>query len=817
MANITKINVDEQDYYIQGTLYDELGTNTNGAISQAAISSIIEEIKYDTVDVTDLMTITGAMISGSVHAQYTDFSTSSYIKVLEGDIVLIYGYGGVSSVQVINAYDINKNLLSTLINGNNNILNTSVPIPTGCEYIKISMCNSTHDRYQEGSYAKVQHNNINKIKTDISNISSKLTSVETEASTNKTFKISFPNDNRCIKTDGTSYVVNNFACSTKIYVNVGTTIIVNGYSGASSIYSTINGYDENMNFVSVVMEGFGGTNKVNQKVTITNDEIKYVLVSVAKENHSSFVRNDCYVITTTDIINKLYNADDTLNYNINETESPNIVPVNSRLDENTVLTDSYTTGWAKFRNDAGSATINTTDNCVEIVCPNETQYEGIRNDNVPALWKTYDEVEISAEVRWVSENSPKSVYFYWAGNPNEIHFTPSKTEWKKITKILPKTATFSRMQFCLNNQPGTFQVRNFKICNAKKPLYGMAVDNQNSIEELDSRVTMIETAGARHALYGKKIAVIGDSISTIYNFNTPSWTINARDVGQTIEAWVTHYDVGKTIGGVAITDEMNGYKHQFTPTADDIGKTIGEAYNYNNSSTRVWSQHLCDLTGCELVCNASWSGAQLVKGQGENEDGTPKSSTSTTALSYAWSDYTLSRFTNNFDEDGNTIVPDVIFIYRGTNDATHSPHGYFDKLDMKDGLPTTDLVGEKRYYQLAANILVSKLRTAFPNVTIYFCTMNYFRRGIDLGWTRRFGSSSSPLETLAEANDCIRDVANKLGCGIVEFDKDGISPFVDPTLYYRDGDGTTPTHPNTLGHLIMAKRAMKDVNYVFTP
>ena len=45
MANITKINVDEIDYKIQGTLYDELGENIDGGMTQNAITTAFNEIQ----------------------------------------------------------------------------------------------------------------------------------------------------------------------------------------------------------------------------------------------------------------------------------------------------------------------------------------------------------------------------------------------------------------------------------------------------------------------------------------------------------------------------------------------------------------------------------------------------------------------------------------------------------------------------------------------------------------------------------------------------------------------------------------------------
>jgi hypothetical protein len=67
--------------------------------------------------------------------------------------------------------------------------------------------------------------------------------------------------------------------------------------------------------------------------------------------------------------------------------------------------------------------------------------------------------------------------------------------------------------------------------------------------------------------------------------------------------------------------------------------------------------------------------------------------------------------------------------------------------------------------------------------------------------------------TLPQMNDVIRDIANIMGCGLIEFDKDGIT-FEN---CYADGyitdSATIPTHPNSKGHEVMSERALHDLTY----
>ena len=56
----------------------------------------------------------------------------------------------------------------------------------------------------------------------------------------------------------------------------------------------------------------------------------------------------------------------------------------------------------------------------------------------------------------------------------------------------------------------------------------------------------------------------------------------------------------------------------FTPILEDVGKEIGVPLNYNSASTKVWSELLCEQTGANLLCNASWSGSSMNSGQNGN-------------------------------------------------------------------------------------------------------------------------------------------------------------------------------------------------------
>lgn len=328
-----------------------------------------------------------------------------------------------------------------------------------------------------------------------------------------------------------------------------------------------------------------------------------------------------------------------------------------------------------------------------------------------------------------------------------------------------------------------------------------------------------------YPLKGKKIAVIGDSISTIYGNNNPYIRILASDVNKTIRSYVSWNDVyntndgsrqnptNKTIGGVPLTEAMiNGELWDFIPAAADVGKElfVPRHYKENDSGVRVWSQVLCDITGAVLLANASFSGSAI------NSSETEGRGVMFTA-SEAWHQCTIGRCKTR-DEDGNDITPDIIIIARGTNDLSYTNNADFPSMsidfpDMMNGSNFgTDKVGENEYNFVIAYILtIKRLRNAYPDATIVCATPNVFKRvHYDTFPTR------NDAWTLPDLCNCIRRIADYMGCGLIEFDKDGIT-FENCYPDYIDDDLGHPTHPNKKGHRVMGEKAVADLKYALEP
>ena len=316
--------------------------------------------------------------------------------------------------------------------------------------------------------------------------------------------------------------------------------------------------------------------------------------------------------------------------------------------------------------------------------------------------------------------------------------------------------------------------------------------------------------------HGKKVAIIGDSISTNGNYspsnplgNVPEIVVQAEDVGVELSAYATYYDIGTTIGGRTITSEDVGNEVTFTPVAGDVDasnpKMIGKPYNANPASINVWWEVAAEKLGFTPI-PVCWSGSSIT----DHEDSNAEYKTS-----YAWHEAQIRKCGVRIPGSMDRESPDVIIIYRGTNDFSHTPYtrltdwykSYY--VPMVEG-DTFDENGTTRYdYLKGLALTVYKLRLAYPNAQIVVCTFNYFHRLLS-GYPSRNGVNS-----IYQYNDAIRQFASVYGCGLIEFDKDGITyANAGSGGYYREA-GTTPddnyAHPNDKGHKVLGNRAIIDL------
>lgn len=304
---------------------------------------------------------------------------------------------------------------------------------------------------------------------------------------------------------------------------------------------------------------------------------------------------------------------------------------------------------------------------------------------------------------------------------------------------------------------------------------------------------------------GKRVAILGDSISTNGNSgmdaNVPEMVITSDDVGVTLSAYLTYYDVhnGLSLGGHTFTDSEIGTEVTFTPTSEDVGKPIGVPYNYNGNSVKTWWEVAKEVLGFDVI-PVCWSGSSITSHEGTSVS---------YKTSYAWHEAQIRKCGIRTAGSMKRTAPDMIIIYRGTNDFSHLPYanltdGYFDSASWD--YPTTDLLTNGYGYKEGLCLTIKKLRDAYPNAKIFLCTLNVFKR---VNYSHY--PTNNGVNTLPQYNNAIREVADFMGCGLIEFDKDGITFENCYSEGYITDNATTPTHPSNKGHKAMGLKAIADL------
>lgn len=538
--------------------------------------------------------------------------------------------------------------------------------------------------------------------------------------------------------DGELVSDGKFNTSDYIKVNAGDVVFYSGFCGNNTV-NAIYGYDNAKNKVSSLING-GYSGYLNANIVIPNG-ISYIRICAANTNHTRYIPVSISIQTNIKRITQL--------------EQNNI-----ELNEQVTFEEFEFVGLGYYRPAFWTESGNIKAGKYILDLPNLTSV------------KTASAQSASTVLR--------EIEFIAVGNLFEFEIT---------NEDINSGAHYLRVQ----SSDSSIETATLRYLSAVKT-------NKEVVNELILKTSSLPN------LNGKKIAVIGDSISTIYNGNTPYWTVKTIDVGQEIESYVTWWDVwtneegttptGKTIGGVTLTSAMIGTKQSFTPVLADVGKQIGVAMNYNSSSTKVWSQWLCEKTGAILLANASWSGSRITTGR-----------TGAWELSEAWNDYTIGRCKVR-DDDGNNVTPDIIFIFRGGNDYQYAPKALINDVSLMNGVPASDVISSQIEYKAGYYLTIQKLRQAYPNAYIVCCALSFIKRGSDYS---KFPPNNS-IYTLPDMCNAIREIANTMGCGLVEFDKDGIT-FENCYPKYISDDATHPTHPNSLGHEVMAERAISDLRY----
>ena len=320
---------------------------------------------------------------------------------------------------------------------------------------------------------------------------------------------------------------------------------------------------------------------------------------------------------------------------------------------------------------------------------------------------------------------------------------------------------------------------------------------------------------------GKNVAIIGDSISTNGNYNAntnplgnvPEIVIQPEDVGVQLSAYLTYWDVaaGLSIAGTTYTSAQIGQEITFTPTAEDVGKIVGKPDNFNGSSIIPWWRIVQNTLGFTPI-PVAWSGASITQHEANPEDADYYKEGGKWAASYAWHPSQVRKCGIRVPGTMQRTAPDVIIVYRGTNDASHTRYAKISENYWNARLgtyPTTDVItwpDTDWAYGIIEGLIctINGLRQAYPSARIVLCTLNWFRRIYETGPSR------NNYFSLYQYNAAIRETANAMGCGLIDFARDGLNEFNASSDYYQENTNMY-THPNNAGHVILANRALVDL------
>lgn len=323
----------------------------------------------------------------------------------------------------------------------------------------------------------------------------------------------------------------------------------------------------------------------------------------------------------------------------------------------------------------------------------------------------------------------------------------------------------------------------------------------------DGIIEAQNAAGIKQVKEGLTVAIIGDSISTHPSYNVSEVVIEEADIGKTLSSYITYYDIDKTISldgqtsNYTITASDVSSELTFIPCADDVGKNLGQPLNYNSAGTKVWWLYAAEQLGYTPIA-ATWSGSSITS-HTHTQSGAK-------AINYSWHDATIRKIGRRVPGTMERVAPDVVLVYRGTNDQSHSnkvrmTEGYFDPIDWT--YPETDALGDGTYgYKEGLSILIHKIRTTYPKAQIMLCTCNVFKRGNYATFPVDNGVFSTP-----QMNAAIRETADFFGCHVIDLDKCGITFENCYESGYITDSANTPTHPNSLGHKLMGQQAVCDM------
>lgn len=198
--------------------------------------------------------------------------------------------------------------------------------------------------------------------------------------------------------------------------------------------------------------------------------------------------------------------------------------------------------------------------------------------------------------------------------------------------------------------------------------------------------------------------------------------------------------------------------------------------------SKTWWNRLISNTGMQLVKNASWSGSTC-HGDSLNS-------------SNAYAGCSTARINDLCTED---TIPDIIIILIGINDFApyDTPIGDWTPSDVIPEESTN--VGT---FSEAYSLMISKIMNKYPKARIFCCTILQSGGSTkDEDQTGVYPTKNSSGTTLYEYNNVIKNIANGLGCDVIDMSACGIN------FWNFDSMTIDSLHPNSAGALLMAQKA----------
>lgn len=242
----------------------------------------------------------------------------------------------------------------------------------------------------------------------------------------------------------------------------------------------------------------------------------------------------------------------------------------------------------------------------------------------------------------------------------------------------------------------------------------------------------------KNKYYGKQFSILGDSISTLTGYNPKGYKV--------------------------FYDDENCEKSSVKEMND------------------TWWGKVIDFFGGELLVNNSWSGSRVTRLH--NNDTLFPSGCS-------------NKRTGSLHI--NSVKPDVIIIYLGTNDwANGIPTlEYWKNSGDYENWLGTMLLPNEECFDVAYDQMLTKLRANYPNAEIWCCTLNttFMSSNPSFNFPYKYGGTH-----IEEYNQIIKDTADINNCKII-----------DLYSYRIPYDSIDGSHPNADGMNTLATFMIREI------